>query len=127
MVKALLVALILLPVWASAGGFKDHFSVADQAAEAEGAPWIESYRRAVSAFGSKKSAPDAIAEFNYLAFDGSVASAIRLCAIYAHGVKSEVNPIAGLFWCGKAYDAGYKDAGRVRHSLFIKYWPEYEE
>lgn len=118
---------VFIPVLAGAGGYEDHFSVANKAAEKEGAPWIEAYRQAVKMFRRGERAPEAIAEFNYLALDGSIAAAIRLCTIYAYGVKNEVKPVGGLFWCGKAYDAGYKPAGRTRHQLFMEYWPEYKE
>lgn len=119
-------ALLMVPGLAGAAEYHTHFAVADEAARSQGAPWIEDYRAAVRSFETSEDTYPAIAEFNYLALDGSMAAAIRLCAIYAYGVESEVNPIAGLFWCGKAYEAGYSAAGGIRRDLFLTYWPHYE-
>lgn len=126
MLRIFLAALFFLPALAGAADYKKHFIVANKVAKAEGEPWIDEYRTNTKDFERGKDPSAAIAEFNYLAFDGSVASSIRLCAIYAYGVESEVNPIAGLFWCGKAYEAGYKAAESIRRELFLKHWPEYE-
>lgn len=126
MLRIVLSALLMLPALAVAADYKKHFSVANKVAKAEGEPWVDEYSSAVKDFERGEDASSAIAEFNYLGFEGSVASSIRLCVIYAYGVESKVNPIAGLFWCGKAYEAGYKAANSIRRELFIKHWPEYE-
>ena len=127
LIPRFLPCLILLTAAQGAGGESAmHFANADDMAKQEGEPWLRDYREAVSAFQQGEDVPDAIAEFNYLAHNGSGAAALRLCAIYAFGIKNEVNPMSGLFWCGKAYQAGYPPARMIRQQLFLEYWREYE-
>ena len=127
---ALAIAMALamaFPVIANAAQVEKHFSVADERAQEEGEPWLDIYQDAAQSFSQGDDVANAIAELNYLAYQGSAAAAIRLCAIYAYGVKNPVNPMSGLFWCGKALQAGYVPANQVRRELYIKHWREYEE
>ncbi|MFN3712039.1 MAG: hypothetical protein ACK4SX_00115 [Alcanivoracaceae bacterium] len=118
---------LYLPGHASAPDYQAHFRAADRIVKSEGQPGRRDYQRASRQFDKGKQVPKALSELNYLGYDGSVAAAIRLCAIYADGIRNEVNPGAGLYWCGRANRAGYTPAGSIMQRLFDQYWPEIDD
>jgi hypothetical protein len=128
MVFLILAALAGPPVAAAEpGDYRVHFQAADSQAKQESRAVRRDYRKATRLFDRGKQVPVALSELNYLGYDGSVAAAIRLCAIYAYGVRNEVNLGAGLHWCSRASRAGYAPAGPIVQYLFDRCWQDVED
>lgn len=66
----------------------------------------------------------ALVEFDYAAYSGSAAAALRLCAIYGEGLGIKVDPVKGVFWCQRAARAGHAPAAARSRHLFQTWWQE---
>lgn len=108
----------------------DHFHAADQIAKSEPAQWQQSYRLADQLFGkgeNPRQVNEALKELEYIAYDGSQAASIRLCAIYAYGIGLNVNPGSGIFWCRQSAMRGYRPGAGITVELFETYWQDIED
>lgn len=63
----------------------------------------------------------ALNAFDYAAWQGSQAAALRLCTMDGYGVGTSANPSKAAFWCDKAAASG-QDVTAVRDYLQKNAW-----
>jgi TPR repeat protein len=106
-----------------------HLAAADNMVRSEPQQWQHLYHHATTllnqADGSGVSR--ALAEYQYLALEGSGAAATRLCWMQAYGIGISPRPIDAMFWCQRSARAGYAPAAALQQYLFQTYWKEWDE
>lgn len=101
--KAIVSALLLTAV--SAAGADDFWRAGDRVATTEAPALRALYGEANAAFGRGDYAA-AFRDFDYAAWQGSTAAAMRLCVLDAYGLGTPANPLKAAFWCARAREAG---------------------
>jgi TPR repeat protein len=122
MKSTLLTVFLLVALACTHGPVPDsaHFEAADGMA-ADQVRHADTYERGVRAW-QKGRLNRAITEFEYIAYQGSAAASLRLCAIYGEGLGVQVAPVKAMFWCRRAAAGGYPPARRLMAQLFQQYW-----
>jgi TPR repeat protein len=103
--KRILTAVIFLTATGAAGA-DDLWRTGDRVARAEEPALRALYDDAGAAFGRGDYA-QAFRAYDYAAWQGSTAAALRLCVLDAYGLGTPPNPAKAAFWCARARAAGH--------------------
>lgn len=98
--------LVSLAGVAGADGTHDLLKQSDAIAATEAPALRAIYRAANTAFARGDHAA-AFRDYDYAAWQGSVAAASRLCVLDAYGIGTVPNPAKAAFWCERAAAAGH--------------------
>ncbi|WP_139271050.1 hypothetical protein [Atopomonas hussainii] len=108
----------------------DYFAYADEISRLEGGITHKRYSAASVAFAEAEdmaTANVALNEFQYLAYRGSVGSAVRLCTILGLGVKVKIDLSIGLRWCHAAASQGAEATVDIANYAIDKFYAEHPD
>lgn len=108
----------------------DYFAYADEISRLEGGITHKHYSAASVAFAEAEDMAAANAvlnELQYLAYKGSVGSAVRLCTILGLGIKVKVDLSIGVRWCHAAANQGAEAAVDIANYALDKFYAEHPE
>ncbi|MDF2447213.1 MAG: hypothetical protein K0S46_2449 [Moraxellaceae bacterium] len=106
--------LIAVAGTARAGGDADLLAQSDAIAGTEAPALRARYEAGNEAFARGDFAA-AFRDYDYAAWQGSVAAASRLCVLDAYGIGTTPNPVKAAFWCERSAEAGHELAGVQRY------------
>lgn len=102
------ITAIFLVAAAAVGWAQDNHDLlrrSDALAQQERAELRVIYETANAAF-AKGDYAAAFRDYDYAAWQGSLAAASRLCVLDAYGIGTAPNPLKAAFWCERAAQAG---------------------